>query len=121
VHFLQIWILPERAGGAPGYEQHTFSLDHARGKLLLLAARDGRAGAITVHQDAELSVGLLEQGNTLAHQLRPGRYGWLQVACGEIGVNGVELKVGDGAAISDEPSLNIKADSAAEILLFDLA
>ena len=121
VHFLQIWILPERAGGAPGYEQHAFSLDHARGKLLLLAARDGRAGTVTVHQDAELSVGLLEQGNTLTHQLRPGHYGWLQIARGEIGVNGVALKQGDGAAISEEPFLNIKASSDAEILLFDLS
>jgi len=120
VHFLQIWILPEHAGGAPGYEQRAFSLDDARGKLLPVAARDARNGAITVHQDVELSIALLENGNTLTHQLRPGRYGWLQVARGEIGVNDVALKAGDGAAISDEASLKIEAKSAGEILLFDL-
>ena len=121
VHFLQIWILPEHAGGRPEYEQRAFSPQEARGKLLLVAARDGRAGALTVQQDAELSIALLERGGTLTHRLRPGRYGWLQVARGEISVNDVALKAGDGAAISDEPALMIEANSAAELLLFDLA
>ena len=121
VHFLQIWILPERAGGPPGYEQRAFSLEEARGELLLVAARDGRAGALTVQQDTELSIALLKQDGTLTHRLRPGRYGWLQVARGVISVNGVALKAGDGAAISDEAALKIEANSAAELLLFDLA
>lgn len=121
VHLLQIWILPERAGGPPGYEQRALSPQEARGKLLMVAARDGRAGALTVQQDSELSIALLEQGGTLTHRLRRGRYGWVQVARGGISVNGVALKAGDGAAISDEPELKIEANSAAELLLFDLA
>jgi redox-sensitive bicupin YhaK (pirin superfamily) len=121
VHLLQIWILPERAGGPPGYEQRAFSLEEARGKLLLVAARDARVGALTIQQDAELSIALLEQGGKLTHQLRQGRYVWLQLARGGISVNGVALKAGDGAAISDEPELKIEANSAAELLMFDLA
>ncbi len=121
VQLLQIWISPERPGGPPSYEQRAFSLDEARGKLLMVAARDGRAGAVTIQQDAELSLALLRQGGKLTHRLRPGRHGWLQVARGGVSVNGGALKAGDGAAISDEPELKIEANSAAELLLFDLA
>jgi len=121
VHLLQIWILPERAGGPPGYEQRAFSPEEARGKLLIVAARDGRAGAVTIQQDVELSLALLEQGGKLTHRLQPGRHGWLQLARGGISVNGAALRAGDGAAINDESALEIKADSAAELLLFDLA
>jgi len=121
VHLLQIWILPERAGGPPGYEQRAFSLEEARGKLLLVAARDGRAAALTIQQDAEVSIALLEQGGKLTHQLRPGRHIWLQLVRGGISVNGAALKAGDGAAISDEPALKIEANSNAELLMFDLA
>ena len=121
VHLLQIWILPERPGGKPGYEQRAFSLDEARGKLLLVAAKDGRDGALTVHQDAELSIALLERGAKLSHQLRQDRYVWLQLARGGISVNGAALNAGDGAAISDEPRLEIEANSAAELLVFDMS
>src|SRR5580704_2715929 len=121
VHFLQIWILPERGGIQPGYEQQTFKADDARGKMLRVASRDGRAGSITVHQDVELSIALLEQTDSLTHRLGPDRYGWLQVARGDISINGMALRAGDGAAINDESALNIEAGSASEILLFDMA
>lgn len=121
VHLLQIWILPERNGGQPGYEQRAFNLEEARGKPILVAAKDGRNGALRIQQDAELSVARLEQGQAFSHPMKAGRHAWIQLARGDIRLNGMELKAGDGAAISDEPTLEIEADSPAEILLFDLA
>ncbi len=121
VHLLQIWILPERNGGQPGYEQRTFNLEEARGKPMLLVAQDGRNGALRIQQDAELSVARLDRGQAISHPMSAGRHAWIQIARGDIRLNGVELKAGDGAAVSDESILEIQADSAAEILLFDLA
>ena len=119
VHFLQIWILPERAGLAPSYEQKAIPLEE-RGRLHLLASPDGRAGSVTVHQDAELSAGRLDAGDRVSHVLKPGRVGWLQVVSGEVDLNGVDLAAGDGAAIADVADLAIAAKSKAEVLLFDM-
>jgi len=121
VHLLQIWILPERNGGQPGYEQRAFNLEEARGKPLLVAAKDGHNGALRIQQDSELSVARLDQGQAISHPMRAGRHAWVQVARGDIRLNGIVLKAGDGAAVSDKPTLEIEADSPAEILLFDLA
>jgi quercetin 2,3-dioxygenase len=120
-HFLQIWILPERRGLPPGYEQRAFPESERQGKLRLLAARDGRDGAVTVHQDAELYGALLEPGARVTHSLRAGRHAWVQVARGAVRVAGEELGEGDGAAISGEQAVEITATAAAEVLLFDLA
>lgn len=119
VHFLQIWILPERKGIAPGYEQKTFALDETKG-LLLVASRDGRNGAVTVHQDVDLYAGRLAAGDVVKHVLRDQRVGWLQVARGEIALNGLNLGAGDGAAVEKETELFIQARAAAEVLLFDM-
>ncbi len=119
VHFLQIWILPEREGIAPGYEQKSFVFDDAKG-LVLVASRDGRNGALTVHQDAEVYAGRLAGGDTVKHVLRPKRLGWLQVARGSVALNGVNLRAGDGAAIEGETELVVRAGPGAEILLFDM-
>jgi redox-sensitive bicupin YhaK (pirin superfamily) len=121
VHLLQIWILPERNGGEPGYEQRAFNLDEARGKPMLFVAQDGRNGALKIQQDVELSVARLDRGQAFSHPMKTGRHAWIQVARGDIRLNGVELKAGDGAAISDESMFEIEADSATEILMFDLA
>jgi quercetin 2,3-dioxygenase len=120
-HLLQIWILPDRRGHAPGYEQKQFPAEEKRGKLRLIASPDGKDGSVTIHQDASLYVALLGPGQQVTHELGKGRYAWLQVAKGGVGLNGKALSQGDGAAVSDELRLTIKAGEDSEILLFDLA
>jgi len=121
VHLLQIWILPERRGLAPSYEQKVFPIEQTKNGLLLVAARDGRDGAVTVHQDVALYAGKLAAGAQVEHALAKGRHAWLQVARGAVEVNGQKLRAGDGLAASDEPRLAIRASEDAEVLLFDLA
>lgn len=119
VHFLQIWILPERRGIAPGYKQKTFALDTTKG-LLLVASRDGRNGALTIHQDVDVYAGRLAAGDVVKHALLAQRIGWLQVARGEVDLDGLNLGTGDGAAVEQETELLIHARATAEILLFDM-
>lgn len=121
VHLLQIWIMPNKGGVEPSYEQKFFADEEKRGRLRLIASEDGREGSVTIHQDADVYAALLEEGEVLAQTLRPARRGWLQVARGSVEVNGQLLKQGDGAAVSDEESLKIVGRGASEILLFDLA
>lgn len=116
VHFLQIWLLPERSGITPGYEQKSFP--DRDGRLRLVASHDGRDGSLTIHQDVDLYASQLD-GASLTHTFLPGRYGWLQVARGSVLLNGVELSAGDGAAIDGESSVTIEGRGA-EFLLFDL-
>lgn len=121
VHFLQIWLLPEREGLAPGYEQKSFADDEKRGRLRLVAARDGRDGAVRIHQDADLYASLHDKAQSVTHVLPAGRRAWLQVVRGALDVNGTILRAGDGAAASDLPTLEVKATvDGSEFLLFDL-
>src|SRR5262245_35646161 len=128
VHFLQIWIVPDRRGLTPGYEQKSFGDEQRRGRLLLVAAPErngGRDGAVAIHQDASLYASFLDAGATVSHELAPGRHAWLQVVKGGLAVGGQELEAGDGAAIEAEPSgaqtpITIAARQEAELLLFDL-
>jgi redox-sensitive bicupin YhaK (pirin superfamily) len=121
VHLLQIWILPGARGLTPGYEQKTFTAAEKLNQLRLIAAADGRDGAVTVHQDANVYASLLEPGREVAHQMSPERHAWLQVARGAVTVNGNELAQGDGAAISNESAVTIAGREPSEVLLFDLA
>ena len=121
VHLLQIWILPDKQGHEPGYEQKAFPEAEKRGKFRLIASNDGAEGSVKINQDAKLFVTLLAPGEELTQSLGAKRYGWLQVAKGEIELNGQTLRQGDGAAISEEKKLAIKATQQAEVLLFDLA
>jgi redox-sensitive bicupin YhaK (pirin superfamily) len=121
VHFLQIWIVPGRRGLPPGYEQKHFPLEERRGRFRLVGSPEGRDGAVTIHQDAAMYVASLADGESAVHRLAPGRGAWVQVARGLIGVNGYELKEGDGAALVEEAEVRIDAESEAEVLLFDLA
>jgi redox-sensitive bicupin YhaK (pirin superfamily) len=121
VHLLQIWILPSARGLAPGYEEKSFSENERRGRLRLVASEDGRAGSVTIHQDARLYAAMLDAGTSVEHTLAAHRYAWLQVARGAISLNEVKLQQGDGAALKDETDLTIFAQEPAEILLFDLA
>jgi redox-sensitive bicupin YhaK (pirin superfamily) len=119
VHLLQIWILPERRGIKPEYEQKTFPSEERNGKLRLVASRDGAEGSLKIHQDARLFAGTLRNGDSVEYELKPGRYGWLQVARGSVDLNGKKLNAGDGAAIEDERALTLRGQDA-EVLLFDL-
>ena len=120
VHLLQIWIRPEKLGLEPGYEERAFPDPERRGRLCLLAAPDARDGAVKIHQNVELSTARLAAGEAVTHRLRPDRHAWVQVASGSITLNGTPLSAGDGAAVSGEEKLEIKAEKEAEILLFDL-
>lgn len=120
VHFLQIWILPARAGMAPGYEQRALP-PGVRGGLRLIAAPDGRDGAVTVHQAVEIHAAQLAADAEATHVLAAGRHAWVQVARGAVTVNGTALGPGDGAALSDEAQVVIAAAAPSEVLLFDLA
>ena len=121
VHFLQIWIFPERKGLEPGYEQRSFPPEEMSGVLRLAASRDGRDGSLVVHQDVSLFAAKLDPSQSVRHQLAPGRHCWVQVARGSVRVNGVSLGEGDGAAIEGENNLEIRGVEPAEVLLFDLA
>ena len=119
VHFYQIWILPEKGGIKPGYEQKRFEDSERTGKLRVVASPDGRDGSLKIHQDVSFYTGLLRDGSPIEYTLAPDRHAWLQVARGQVTLNGQQLSVSDGAAISGEGKLTI-AGKNAEVLLFDL-
>jgi len=121
VHLLQIWILPEKKGLPPSYQQRAFQPEEKRNTLRLIASRNGRDGSVIVHQDVDLFAALLESGELLRHKLPPGRHAWLQVVGGAVALNGTLLFAGDGAAASGEGRLEITASESSEVLLFDLA
>jgi redox-sensitive bicupin YhaK (pirin superfamily) len=121
VHLLQIWIFPDKPGHDPGYEQKSFPENEKRSQLRLIASRDGAEGSVKINQDAKLFVTLLAPGEEVKHALDKRRHAWLQVAKGEVELNGHKLHKGDGAAISEENNLTIKGTEDAEVLLFDLA
>jgi redox-sensitive bicupin YhaK (pirin superfamily) len=120
VHFLQIWILPEKTGTDPGYEQLHFSGLKRTNRLCLVASHNGRNGSLSIQQDADLYACLLEQGMSVSHALAAGRRSWIQVVRGDIHINGNPISSGDAAAVEAEDSLEITAGENAEFLLFDL-
>jgi redox-sensitive bicupin YhaK (pirin superfamily) len=119
VHLLQIWILPERKGLEPGYEQTEFPRAEKLNQLRLIVSRDGREGAVVMHQDVEIYASVLESGNSVTFQPKSGRHVWIQAVRGKLDVNGVELSTGDGASTSETVPLAISGEG--EFLLFDLA
>ena len=121
VHLLQIWILPDRRGLDPGYEQRTIPAAELRGQLRVVAARDGRDGAVTIHQDVTLYATVLEPEQRATLELAPGRHAWVQVVRGHLSINGTALASGDGGAISAATRLDLAATTAVEALVFDLA
>ncbi|MFM2061982.1 MAG: hypothetical protein RLZZ507_1652 [Cyanobacteriota bacterium] len=121
LHLLQIWMLPDKQGLKPRYEQKTFPVSEKKGKLRLIAAKDGRDGAVTIHQDIDLYTSILEKGDVVNYHVPHHRYAWLQIAKGEATLNGQELRAGDGVQITGEEKLEISTNLSAEILLFDLA
>jgi hypothetical protein len=121
VHFLQIWILPDRSGLEPSYEQKLFSRQEKLNQLRAIVTPDSRDGSLLVHQDASIYATVLEAGQQVEHELAENRYGWVQVARGAISLNGLPLAAGDGAAIVVAGPVTLKAESEAEVLVFDLA
>lgn len=121
VHFLQIWILPERDGVKPGYDQKFFPDGEKRKNFRLVASPDGSNGSVAINQDVKLYASLLESGDEVTHHIPDNRHAWLQVARGSILASGQLLEQGDGAAVSDENQLVITGREMVEVLLFDLA
>ena len=120
VHFLQIWIQPNKLGVAPGYQQQHFAPAELSGRLRLIAAPDGREGAVSLHQDASLYATRLDGEQEVTHILAAGRRAYVQVARGNVQLNGVPLGAGDGARLENETTLRLHAGANAEVLLFDL-
>jgi len=120
VRFLQIWIIPEKQGLAPSYEQKDFRVQEPRATLRLVAAAGGRDGALTLNEDAQMYAGRLSSGARIVHTIAPGRGVWVQVARGTVALNGTEMHEGDGAAAENEAAITLAAQSEAEVLFFDL-
>ncbi len=121
VYLYQIWMFPDRKGHKPTYGQQHFAEADKRGKLRLVVSPDGREGSVKIRQDNELYATLLAPGETVKHELKPGRHAYVQVARGGVTLNGQALETGDGAAISEEQSIELAGVQDAEVLVFDLA
>ena len=120
VHFLQIWIEPSAAGIPPGYEEKHFDAASKRGRLRLVAAPDGRDGAVKIHQDAYLYATLLDGAERVVHALAPGRKGYVHVARGQVTASGRPLVAGDALKATDVPEIILERGAGAEVLVFDL-
>jgi len=121
VHLLQIWMFPEKKGMKPAYDQKNFAREDKQGKLRLVASPDGREGSVTIRQDNELYATVLGAGESVRHDLKPKRHAFVQVARGSVKLSGTKLGEGDGAAISEEKTVELTGVQDAEVLLFDLA
>ncbi len=120
VHFLQVWIQPDRINAAPRYGQQHFPIAERRGVLRLVASPDGADGSLPIRQDARVYASALASGETAAHELRAGRRAWVQVVRGGLSLNGQSLLAGDGIGVNDETDLALQVDTECELLLFDL-
>jgi hypothetical protein len=118
-HFLQIWIMPDAQGVKPGYAEKSLR-EAPTGKFHLVTSKAGRDGSIAIHQDADLWLARLDAGQQVAQSLAPNRHAWLQVAEGEVVLNGKTLAAGDAAAINHEATLELTANKSSQVLLFDL-
>jgi len=120
VHFLQIWIVPDRKGVVPRYQQRHFTPDEKRGRLKLIISPDGADGSLSVYQDVRVYAGLFDGDERQALQLPQDRYAYVHVASGSIEVNGERLGEGDGARLRNPGEMHLSGGRAAEVLLFDL-
>jgi len=120
VHFLQIWVIPEKQGLKPSYEQKSFSVEQKRGRLRLIGSRDGREGSVTIHQDVDLYATVLKAGEAVTHTIGDGRGAWVQVVRGAATLNETRLEAGDGVAVSRSGTLTLAGAGDTEVLLFDM-
>lgn len=121
VHLYQIWIVPDAQGLTPNYGEYTFDTEGRNGQLQLIASKDGRENSATINQNISLYTTVLEEGQSVTHNIAEGRHAWVQVARGSIDLNGETYETGDGAAISEESTLTLTGKEKAEVLIFDLA
>jgi quercetin 2,3-dioxygenase len=121
LHFLQIWILPARAGLEPGYEQKAFPLKERQGALRLVASTDGRDGSVTLHQDVSLYATLLDDEERVRYAIPRGRATWIHVAQGTVELNGTQLDAGDAAAFREDGTVDVVGREWADVLIFDLS
>ena len=122
VRFLQIWIVPDRRGIAPSYEQRALPrVAEGETRLDLIGSPDGRGGTVTIHQDVLLHRATLGAGGRLDIPLQPGRHAWVQAARGVAELDGGELREGDGVAVSEAAAIRLTSPIGAELLVFDLA
>jgi redox-sensitive bicupin YhaK (pirin superfamily) len=121
VHLYQIWLLPERKGLTPSYQQLAVGEEEKRGPFHLVASPDGTDGSLTIHQDARLYLASLTPGQSVPYDIEPGRAAWLQVLRGSVNTLDTDLAAGDGVAVTDESAISVKAATPSEVLLFDLA
>lgn len=119
VHFLQIWIQPDKPGARPAYGEKAYSSAEP-GRLNLVASKSGREGSLAINQDTDLWLAKFSNGEALMHELRPGRHAWIHVAEGNVELNGQRLTAGDGVAVSEESKLALAGQGKAQVLLFDL-
>ena len=121
VHLYQIWMIPDAQGLTPNYGEYTFDTERRNGQLQLIASKDGRENSAVISQNISLYTTVLEEGQSVTHNIDEGRHAWVQVARGSIDLNGETYETGDGAAISEESTLTLTGKNKAEVLLFDLA
>ena len=121
VHLYQIWLLPDRKGLKPGYQELALKEEERRGRFRVVASPDGVDGSLTIHQDARLYLASLLPGQAVTHEIAPGRAAWLQVLRGQVTLGSHALAAGDGAAVTDENSVTVEATDVAEVLLFNLS
>ena len=119
VRLLQIWIQPDAKGVKPRYAEKSLA-NAPTGALQLVTSKTGRDGSIAIHQDADLWLAKLDEGNRVTHKLAPGRHAWVHVAEGDVSLNGKHLSGGDAAAVTDETELELSASKRSQVLLFDL-
>lgn len=119
LRLLQIWILPEREGLAPGHREATVSDAEKRNVLKLIAAPEG-GDVLPIRQDARIYASVLEAGRAVSHEIAPGRGVWVQMVQGTLDADGVRLVEGDGLAVETPGTLTLTAEAGAEFLLFDL-
>lgn len=120
VHFLQIWFLPDEQGVKPDYEQKAFSDAEKRGQFRLVASKTGRDGSVSLHQDMDMSVALIDGDEQVTYSTSNDRALWVHVARGEVTMNGHQLSAGDGVAIREEERLSFEKGSQAEVIIFDM-
>ena len=121
VHFLQIWIQPDKPGHTPSYEQKAFTDEERSNKLRVIASNDGRDGSVRIHQDAAIYAALLEPEKSVTHDLATGRGAWVHVVRGKVAIDGTELETGDAASITDSGTVKLLAKAPSEVIVFDLA
>ena len=121
-HFFQVWLIPEARGIKPSYQQFAYDPAEKRGTLRLIAGPEKNTNppSAFINQDARMYAAVLGSGETITYPIAPGRHAWVQVARGDVTLNGQSLSAGDGAAVSDEQALDLEARSDADVLVFDL-